>query len=178
MKGIRQAGLLLVVLGSLLHAQNAPRTSYAESFRHGPTQITEDTLEVKLDPQNAQYRSRIKDSRGADRYLFTITPQGPEGDSSITSWRVQLKDLRHAIYNNVLVTTQDSGNDAKNDLGWLNPGKYAVVPINAMRIMKVDNFYVVLQVTAYHFTPVDSPYLDSMTVEARFTNSDPRGVSP
>jgi hypothetical protein len=151
---------------------------YAESFRHGPTQITEDTLEVKLDPQNAQYRARVKDSRGSDRYLFTITAQGPEGDTSITSWRVQLKDLRHTIYDNVLVTTQDSAADARNDLGWLNPGKYAVVPIDAMRIIKVDNFYLVLRVTGYHFNPVDSPYLDSMTVDVKFTNSDPRTVKP
>jgi len=32
-----------------------------------------------------------------------------------------------------------------------------------------------LQVKAYHFNPLDSPYLDSMTVEVQFTNSDPRG---
>ncbi len=47
-------------------------------------------------------------------------------------------------------------------------------PVGARRIIKVDDFYVVLQVKAYHFTPPDSPYLDSMTVAVEFTNTDPR----
>jgi len=38
----------------------------------------------------------------------------------------------------------------------------------------VDTFYVVLQVRAFHFTPPDSPYLDSMTVDVAFSNTDPR----
>jgi hypothetical protein len=48
------------------------------------------------------------------------------------------------------------------------------VPVTAKRIIKVDSFYVVLQVKAHHFTPPDSPYLDSMTVAVEFTNTDPR----
>jgi hypothetical protein len=48
----------------------------------------------------------------------------------------------------------------------------------ARRIIKVDSFYVVLQVKAYHFTPLDSPYLDSMTVSVEFRNTDPRQADP
>jgi hypothetical protein len=48
------------------------------------------------------------------------------------------------------------------------------VPVTAKRIIKVDSFYVVLQVKAYHFTPPDSPYLDSMRLAVEFTNTDPR----
>ena len=44
----------------------------------------------------------------------------------------------------------------------------------AKRIIKVESFYVVLQIKAYHFTPPDSPYLDSMTVGVEFTNTNPR----
>jgi hypothetical protein len=40
--------------------------------------------------------------------------------------------------------------------------------------MKVDGFYVVIQVKDMHFTPLDSPYFDSMTVQFAFRNSDPR----
>ena len=50
--------------------------------------------------------------------------------------------------------------------------------IERRRVIKVDGFYVVLQVKAYHFTPLDSPYLDSMTVAVEFRNTDPRQAEP
>jgi hypothetical protein len=56
----------------------------------------------------------------------------------------------------------------------LDPSKFAAVPASARRIVKVDGFYVTIQVKALHFTPPDSPYLDSMSVFVEFTNSDPR----
>ena len=70
--------------------------------------------------------------------------------------------------------SDDPKNDAKNALCRLWPSTFAAVPVGARRIMKVDNFYVVLQVKAYHLTPPDSPYLDSMTVQVEFRNTDPR----
>jgi hypothetical protein len=57
----------------------------------------------------------------------------------------------------------------------LDPSKFALVPARATRIIKVDGFYVALRVKDFHFTPPDSPYLDSMSVFVEFTNSDPRG---
>ena len=38
----------------------------------------------------------------------------------------------------------------------------------------VDGFYVVFQVEELRFTPLASPYLDSMMVQFEFTNT-PRG---
>jgi hypothetical protein len=46
---------------------------FAESFRHGPTRVTEQSFEIKLNPQNARYRERIKDMAGNDRYEVTVT---------------------------------------------------------------------------------------------------------
>jgi hypothetical protein len=163
------------LLGTPLAAQNPTQSIFSESFRRGTTQVTEQAFEVKLDPQNAHYRERIKDLRGNDRYEFAIVAQGPEGDTKITSWQAGLKDLHHTIYDNILRATQEPSSDPKNNLCWLNPDRFAPVPVRTQRIIKVDSFYVVLQVKAYHFTPLDSPYLDSMTVEVRFSNSDPRG---
>lgn len=182
--------LFASLLDPALPAQRAPETLYAESFRHGATRITEESFEAKLDARNPAYRERIKDTRGVDRYVFSIVPLGPTGDDTITSWQVKLGDLQHGIYDNILLASQgpseglkneprpdprlDPKQDPKNNLWWLNPSHYAVVPVDARRIIKVDGFYVVLQVKAYHFTPLDSPYLDSMTVQVQFTNSDPR----
>jgi hypothetical protein len=168
----------VALLTATPQAQTAPRTIYAESFRKGATQITEESVEAKLDPQNRTYRERIKDSRGTDRYILTVTPQGPEGDNKITSWHVKLADLHHSIYSNILLASQEPSADAKNNLWWLNPDQFAPAPIRARRIMKVDNFYVTIQVNDFHFTPLDSPYLDSMSVRFTFSNTDPRIASP
>jgi len=158
-----------------LCAQNQGSTVYAESFRRGSTRITEESFEAKLDPRNPTYKERIKDMRGTDRYVLTITPQG-EQENEITSWRVRLADLHHDIYSNVLLADQQPSGDAKNNLWWFNPNDSAPVPIRARRIMKVDGFYVVMQVKGYHFTPLESPYLDSMVVHFDFTNTDPRAA--
>ena len=156
-------------------AQSVP-TIYAESFRKGSTRITEEKFEAKLTPDSATYRERIKDSRGNDRYELTITPQGPEGDKQITSWRVKLRDLRYEIYSNILLEEQEPSVDPKNNLWWLDPNRFGGVPIRTRRIMKVDGFYVMFQVKDLHFTPLDSPYLDSLDVTFAFTNSDPRAA--
>jgi len=159
-------------------AQDQREIFYAESFRQGATQVKEESFEAKLDSHTGIYRDRIKDSRGKDRYALTIIPQGPEGDDKVTSWQVKLADLHHTIYDNVLLASQEPSSDPKNNLWWLDPKKFSAVPIKARRIIKVDNFYVSMQVTAYHFTPGDSPYLDSMTVEVKFSNADPRTAKP
>ena len=169
------ASLVAVPLTIPARAQSGP-TIYAESFRKGATRITEESFEAKLTPDNATYRERIKDSRGNDRYELTITPQGPEGDKEITSWRVKLRDLQHDIYNNILLEDQEASPDPKNNLWWLNPNRFGGVPIRTRRIVKVDGFYVAFQVKDLHFTPLDSPYMDSLVVTFSFTNSDPRAA--
>jgi hypothetical protein len=153
---------------------NATPTIYAESFRKGATTITDDNFDVKLTPADPIYRERIKDSHGNDRYELTITPQVLEGGNEVTSWRAALRDLHHAIYSNILLADQHPSTDANNNLWWLDPNPFGAVPIRAKRIVKVDSFYVAFQVKQLHFTPLDSPYLDSMTVSFSFTDHDPR----
>jgi hypothetical protein len=163
---------------ALLHAQGAPAVYYAQSFRQGPTRITEQSFEAQLDPQNPVYRQRIKDAHGADRYVFTLAPQGPQGDNKITSWQAKLADLHHAIYDNILLASQAPSSDPANNLWRLEPRNFPAVPVGAQRVIKVDSFYVTLQVKSYHFTPIDSPYLDSMAVQVKFSNTDPRSPGP
>jgi len=165
-----------VLLLALAASAQTPPTVYAESFRKGATQITEESFEAKLTPQEPNYRERIKDSHGNDRYELTITPEGPEGDARITSWRVKLRDLHHTIYNNILLSSQEPSADPRNNLWWLTPNPFAPVPVKARRIIKVDSFYVTIEARNLHFTPLDSPYLDSMTVQFAFTNADPRST--
>jgi hypothetical protein len=165
---------ILLFCGAAAYAQKPPAAVYAESFRRGATRITAASFEVKLTPQNSVFFDRIKDTYGSDRYLVTIVPEIPEGEDHVISWQVRLTDLHHLIYNNVLLESQEPSSNPGNNLWQLNPSRFGAVPTKAQRIMKVDGFYVSLQVTAYHFTPLESPYLDSMTVQVKFTNADPR----
>jgi hypothetical protein len=166
--------LAWAVMAVPLLGQNAPPTIFAESFRQGSIQITEETFDAKLTPENPTYRERLKDSAGNDRYEMTIAPLVLEGGNQITSWRVALKDLHHNIYSNILLANQVPSADPKNNLWWLNPNRFSAVPIRTRRIMKIDGFYLSMQVKDLHFTPLDSPYLDSMTVQFVFSNHDPR----
>ena len=172
---LRVLALVLCAGTHLLAAQSAvPTPIYAESFRQGSTRIIEEHSKSNSLPRIPFSASAIKDSHGVDRYIFSITPQGPEGDTEITSWQVKLADLHHSIYDNILLTTQQPSADPKNTLSHLDPSSFSPVPVLAQRIIKVEGFYVVLQVKAYHFTPPDSPYLDSMAVAVELTNTDPR----
>ena len=174
---ILPAGLFIVLGAPALRAQQPPAVLYAESFRQGATHIIEDHFEAKLTSQDSSYRERIKDSRGVDRYAFSLEPVGPLGDTKITSWQAKLVDQQHKLYADVLLTSvvpSDNPDDPKDAITKLDPSRFAKVPAGTKRIIKVDSFYVVLQVKAFHFTPSDSPYLDSMTVAVEFTNNDPR----
>ena len=173
---------IVVTVALCLAAQSTAPTVYTESFRQGDAHVVEESFEARLNTQDPIYRERIKDSHGADRYAFSIIPRVPEGDTKITSWQVKLADLRHPLYDNVLLAYQNPSDDPKNDLKntlWrLDASTFGAIPVGARRIIKVENFYVVLQVKAYHFTPLDSPYLDSMTVAVEFRNTDPRQTEP
>lgn len=171
---VRRLTPMILFAAMPLAAQSTATVVYAESFRHGVTQVVEESFEAKLTPQNSVYRERIKDAHGDDRFVLSILPRGPEGDNEITFWQVKLADLRHPLYDNVLLTSQQPSDNPKDALWRLRPGPFEPVPATAKRIVKVDSFYVVLQVKAYHFTPPDSPYLDSMTVSVAFSNTDPR----
>ena|GEM_PF-792859 len=169
--------ILNIALACQLWAQTAaPPLLYVESFRHGATRVTEKTLEAQLTPQNPVCREPIKDVRGNDRYVLSLAPLHVEGDIQIVSWEAKLADLQHRTYANVLMASQTPSDDPVNNAWWLDPGKFARVPVLTARIIKVDGFYVVLKVMAYHFTPSESPYLDSMTVQVNIMNTDPRAA--
>ncbi len=169
--------ILSTALACQLWAQTtAPPLLYVESFRHGATRVTGKTFEARLTPQNPVYCEPIKDVRGNDRYVLSLAPLHVEGDIQIVSWEEKLADLQHRTYANVLMASQIPRDDPVNNAWWLDPGKFARVPVLTERIIKVDGFYVVLKVMAYHFTPSESPYLDSMTVQVNITNTDPRAA--
>jgi hypothetical protein len=176
LKTFLRALFTLTLLAGAAAAQNSPPTVYAESYRKGPTHITEDKFELKLTSADPEYKQRLRDSSGAERYELTITPKIGEGEGKdkITSWLVGLYDLRHTIYGNLVQFDQESSEEPRDNLYWLNPVHSAPVPILARRIIKVEGFYVVFQVKDFHYNPPDTGYVDSMTVQWEFSSRDPR----
>lgn len=168
--------LFLLVLANALCAQDAPPTVYAESYRHDATRITEESFEMKLTSEDSTYRELIKDAHGHDHFVFTVTPEVLQGRNEIVAWQARLVDLQHAMYDNILMASQEPSSEPQNNLWRLDPRLYTAVPVGAKRVIKVDDFYVIMQITARHFTPLDSPYLDSMTVHVDFKHSDPRAA--
>jgi hypothetical protein len=154
-------------------AQTSPSFVYVESFRRGPTQVREEALEVDLDPHNSTCEIRIKDQAGRDRYRFFCTPQRVgEGDERILGWQVGLADLHHKQYRNVLMSFPDAAED-KIQIGWLDPGKFAKIPLTKERVIRVDGFYCVVQVKDHHFVTQEQLYLDRMKLDVLFTNTLP-----
>jgi len=171
-KAIAVFGTACALVGALLLAQDVSFV-YAESFRKGPARVTESEAEVVLTPQSPTCHLRVKDQSGKDRYELGCFPQqASETDARITSWQIRLADLHHKIYTNVLASSVDPTED-RTQIGWLNPGKFAKVPVTKERVVKVDGFFCVLQVKDFHFTNPHEPYLDRMTLTVRFTNSMP-----
>jgi len=178
MRAKRCAILGVLALAAHCWAQAALKPVYTESFRKGPTRISEYAIVAKLDAQNPYYNATIKDLDGNDRYQLSLEPHRVgQGDDRIVSWRVQLIDPRRRYLGNYLVATQppEPLSDQPQDRAWwLDPSPYAVVPLLAKRVFKVESFYCVIQVEDYHRLTTESRLLDSINVEVKFTRTDPQ----
>jgi hypothetical protein len=165
----------LLFSSSLALAQDPVPAFYAESIRKGPVKITEDEFDVKLTLDNPIYSQRLRDSAGLERFELAITPNRPEGGATnqITSWEMNVRDLRNPVYGNLLQFDRELCEAPRDNLYWLNPVSSSPVPIRAERIIKIQAFYFVARVTDFRVTP-GTPYLEFMTVHLQLTNHDPR----
>ncbi len=178
MKCIMLFSVAVVLFPSFITAQNPAPAFYAESFRKTPIRITEDKFDVKLTVDNPVYKQRLRDSSGAERLELSLTPKRPEGgaNNQITSWEMTLRDLHYPIYGNLLQFDRELSENPRDNLYWLNPLPSAPVPIRSTRIIKIDGFYFMAQVTDFRTTPT-TPYLEFMNVHLELTNHDPRQQS-
>lgn len=169
----KRTGSLVLLVVLCAGAQTQASFVYVESFRKGATKVLEQSFQVDLDAQNPTCQIRVKDEGGKDRYLVLCAPQRVgEEDNRILGWHLRLADLRHKIYSNVLMSSPDAAAD-KAQIGWLDPSMFAKIPLTTERVIKIDNFYCVIQVKDHRFVFPDSPYLERMSVAVRFTNTLP-----
>lgn len=163
------AGLLLSAVAA---AAQSPQPLYSESFKKGPTRISERTLEIILTPQNGQQEFPINDNTGKPRYTLRFVPDIAPGDTKVLGWFVRLADRHHKIYDSVLPTSPDLSQDSAQ-LWWLDACRFAKAPLQAERIFKVEQFYCVVQVKDVKRLLPDQPYLNQMNVSVQFTNTKP-----
>jgi hypothetical protein len=167
------AAIAVVALSCVALAQSEATFVYVESFRKGSSRVTESSSEVVPTLQSPTCRIRVKDQSRKDRYEPGCSPQfASETDQRVVSWQLRLADLHYRIYTNALASAVDPTQDPAQ-VGWLDPGKFAKIPITRERVVKVDGFYFVLQVEDYYFVNPDEPYLNRMTLAVGFTNSMP-----
>ncbi len=171
----------ILVLATATGAQIPSKSVYVESFRQGSVRISEHMIEVSLTAEKPDFEARIKDAEGNERYALSLMPRKANAeDPGILSWRVQLTDLRRRDFGNLLLASPERElplTDVKNQAWWLDPGPYAIVPLQTVRVFKVESFYCVVQVKDRHFLSPERPLVDSMKVEIQFTNTNPLNAS-
>ena len=153
-------------------ADDAGKRVYSESFKKGATRVTEQTLDVTLTPDHARQDFRVLDSLGKPRYTLRFVPDIQAGDTKILGWFVRLADARHKIYDSVLPVSQDLARDPQQ-FWWLDARQYSKTPLQAQRVIKVEQFYCVMQVKDAKRLIPGQPYLNQMDVAVQFTNTKP-----
>jgi hypothetical protein len=148
------------------------KTLYSESFKKGATRITEQTFEVSLTPDHAKPEFKIPDAVGTPRYTLRFVPDIPAGDTRIVGWFVRLADMHHKIYDNVLATSPDFSQDAQQ-LWWVDAKPYAKTTLQTRRVIKVEQFYCVIEVKDIKRLVPERPYMNQMDVTVQFTNTKP-----
>ncbi len=155
-------------------AQRAAPVLYSESFRQGTVHIEEDEFGVGLNSRGWGLVERITDSHGRDRYELIIQAQLADAGDQVAFWSLVLVDLRHPKVGNLFMSEPEPSVDPTQNLWRLYLGRASPVPTDAKRIIKVDGFYVKIEVRDVHFQTSDAPYPDRADINLTITNSDPR----
>ena len=165
-----------VLLGSVFLAAQGTAPLYVESFRKGATKISEQTVEANLTMENPSFAAGIKDAEGQQHFLLSVEPvRADQQDTSIIAWKATLIDIHRKVFGNLLVRYRDEAMNegAKGNAAKFDPNPYALVPLGAPRTIKVENFYCTFRVMQSHRRRPDVWQLDTLTLEAQFSNTKP-----
>jgi len=169
---MRWVTIILWLSAALPAFSEAGQRLYSDSFKKGPTQITEQSLDVTLTPEHSKQEFPVLDAVGKRRYILRFAPDIPPGDTKILGWFVRLADLRHKLYPSVLPSSQDLVRDTTL-AWWLDGRRFSKVPLLAQRVIRVEQFYCVIQVKSVKSLVPGQPYLNQMNVAVQFTNTKP-----
>ena len=186
--------IVLSIIFSLLSTSSVGQENanvfYVESWKRGEQKIQEQKLIVELNQSHLEYERTINDSTGQPRYILQIRHWPlKKGENHYESWWVDMCEFRKPnrkpkfSSDCKLISEEGRGvgdNFPRGDfIGWLypleNPNFFrngvAAYPILAKRVIKVDAFYCIMQVTSYKMSKTNPRAVDSLTVEIEFRNS-------
>ncbi|HEX3320776.1 MAG TPA: hypothetical protein VHR84_08745 [Terriglobales bacterium] len=156
--------------------QVSSKPAYVVSFRKGSSQVAEALFEVALDNDHPRWKTRVTDKSGRELYVLSFEPQpDPSGDGRFLAWNAALADLRHPIYKNVLFPSVDPSQDTVK-AWWFDPNPYAAVNLRTPRVVRVENFYCLFEVTDFALVNPTGPWIGSLKLKVRVTNTDPRSA--
>lgn len=177
---------------SFLNAQQETATStvYVESWKANK-KISEEVLNFNLNSTEKPNPEYIRDA-SLNFYKLTLVRVPSDNDTyDFEHWAVQLQQVlskpgkKEKLGCNLLaVETCGSGGDnfpKENSVGILFPAETPknslekiyfgfYYPISAKRVIKVQNFYVLIQVRNYKMNDINPKKLDSMDVTIEFKN--------
>jgi hypothetical protein len=187
-------GIVLSLIFSLLpipsFGQENTNVFYIESWKRGEQKIQEQKLTVELNQSNLEYERTLNDSIGQPRYILQIRHWPlKKGSYLYESWWVDLcefrKPNRKPKFSSDCKLMSEEGrgvgdNFPKGDfIGWLYPLEnpkffldgVAAYPIMAKRVIKVDGFFCIIQVTDYKMSKSNPKAVDTLTLEIEFRNT-------
>jgi len=153
---------------------------YAESWQKGTRQIQERRLSIRLSRELPLYEETINDASGRPRYKLKIEPRfESEQDSIPKDWSVRLigPDDTYSL----LQPDHDEGKHVFNkedyldflypveEPDWRKTGFHGV-PLSAKRVIKVEGFYCIIQVKAYHLSQSKARAFEWLEVDIDLTN--------
>ena len=174
--------------------QNEVRTTYSpiyiESWQKGNQLIREQVLSVELSMANKEYKENIKNIFGENSYHLYIQHESPslETSSNYESWQVNLYKIKKKKASRYNTLKKEKPTCLVGDffpiedyIGRLYPLKQPVFakhgilayPFLAKRIIKIEGFFCLIQVTDYKFNKENSNTLDFVKVKIVFTNKHP-----
>jgi hypothetical protein len=173
---------LLFILGS----SQIPNEIFMESWKKGKDQVQEEKILVEVNSKSSQYSKIVKNKSGKARYKLVCEPIYNQANL-VQYWKIFLRQNGVFSKDNLLqVYSSDDHYILNYDDGspiylinTLCPNSttdkantcFGTFPILTKRIVKVENFYVIIQVMNYEFYDDNKNTLKSMNIEVNLSNS-------
>jgi hypothetical protein len=169
----RLFAVALVLVLSVIAAAQVPSSYRIKSWKQGTAQVEPQTLTISLSKANPAYSKLINDVSGHPLCRLLVQPAafvGP-GDG-IVAWHVYLTTPESN--DNLLLPSnslEQEEYETADYLWWFYPGQNRFVPMEAARVIQVENFYVLLE--AEHVKLDGTGRLESMELAVRMSNVPP-----